>query len=68
MFRAKQMSHAFFLSVAIVGGFAYADDVPDLNVDPVAFANRVAKLSLGFRDVLKLPDVIGVEEIGRAHV
>ena len=35
MFRAKQMSHAFLLPFAIVGGFAYADDVPDLNVDPV---------------------------------
>jgi predicted extracellular nuclease len=33
------------------------------NVDPVAFANRVSKLSLGFRDVLKLPDIIGVEEM-----
>src|SRR5271166_2368972 len=30
MFRAKQMSQAFLLSFAIVGGFAYADDVPDL--------------------------------------
>ena len=33
------------------------------NVDPTAFANRVKKLSLGYRDVLKLPDVIGVEEM-----
>ncbi len=33
------------------------------NVDPTAFANRVMKLSLGFRNVLKLPDVIGVEEM-----
>jgi len=33
------------------------------NVDPTAFANRVAKLSLGIRNVLKLPDVIGVEEV-----
>jgi predicted extracellular nuclease len=33
------------------------------NVDPSAFANRVSKLSLGFRNVLKLPDVIGVEEV-----
>jgi len=33
------------------------------NVDPTAFANRVAKLSLGIRTVLKLPDVIGVEEV-----
>ncbi|HLK70146.1 MAG TPA: lamin tail domain-containing protein [Bryobacteraceae bacterium] len=32
------------------------------NVDPTAFANRVSKLSLGFRNVLKLPDIIGVEE------
>jgi predicted extracellular nuclease len=32
------------------------------NVDPTAFANRVSKLSLGYRNVLKLPDVIGVEE------
>src|SRR3984957_12652853 len=33
------------------------------NVDPTAFANRVSKLSLGYRDVLKLPDIIGVEEM-----
>ncbi len=33
------------------------------NVDPAAFANRVSKLSLGFRNVLKLPDIIGVEEV-----
>ncbi|HEX3877926.1 MAG TPA: hypothetical protein VHW24_13130, partial [Bryobacteraceae bacterium] len=33
------------------------------NVDPTAFANRVKKLSLGFREVLKLPDVIAVEEM-----
>jgi predicted extracellular nuclease len=33
------------------------------NVDPTAFANRVGKLSLGFSAVLKLPDVIGVEEV-----
>lgn len=33
------------------------------NVDPTAFANRVSKLSLGFRNVLKLPDIIGVEEM-----
>lgn len=33
------------------------------NVDPTAFANRVMKLSLGINEVLKLPDVIGVEEM-----
>ena len=33
------------------------------NVDPTAFANRLIKLSLGFRNVLNLPDVIGVEEM-----
>jgi hypothetical protein len=33
------------------------------NVNPAAFANRVSKLSLGYRDVLKLPDIIGVEEM-----
>ncbi len=33
------------------------------NVDPTAFANRLKKLSLGYREVLKLPDVIGVEEM-----
>ena len=33
------------------------------NVDPTAFANRVSKLSLGFRHVLNLPDIIGVEEM-----
>ncbi len=33
------------------------------NVDPAAFANRLKKLSLAFRAVLKLPDVIGVEEV-----
>jgi predicted extracellular nuclease len=33
------------------------------NVDPTAFANRVSKLSLGYRNVLNLPDVIGVEEM-----
>jgi hypothetical protein len=33
------------------------------NVDPTAFANRLMKLSLGFRNVLHLPDVIGVEEM-----
>jgi len=33
------------------------------NVDPTAFANRVSKLSLGYRHVLKLPDVIAVQEM-----
>ncbi len=45
MFRAKQMSHAFLLSFTIVGGFAYADDVPDLNVDPVC--RGIAKQAAG---------------------
>jgi predicted extracellular nuclease len=33
------------------------------NVNPAAFAGRLSKLSLGFRNVLKLPDVIAVEEM-----
>ena len=33
------------------------------NVDPTAFANRLSKLSLGYRNVLNLPDIIGVEEM-----
>jgi predicted extracellular nuclease len=33
------------------------------NVDPTAFANRLSKLSLGYRNVLNLPDVIAVEEM-----
>src|ERR1700722_8754673 len=33
------------------------------NVDPTAFANRLKKLSLGFRTVLNLPDIIAVEEM-----
>jgi predicted extracellular nuclease len=32
------------------------------NVDSTAFTNRVSKLSLGYRNVLMLPDIIGVEE------
>lgn len=30
---------------------------------PAAFANRLNKVSLGFRNVLKLPDIIAVEEV-----
>jgi predicted extracellular nuclease len=33
------------------------------NVDPTAFAGRLSKLSLAYRNALNLPDIIGVEEM-----
>lgn len=39
------------------------DGISDVAVDSTAFTNRLGKVALQIRDVMRLPDIIGVEEV-----
>jgi predicted extracellular nuclease len=62
----RPCSSEFTVASANLSRLFNATDDPEITeavLTPAAFANRLAKISLAIRDVMKLPDIIGVQEV-----